>query len=334
MIPRSPATLRLVLGRDSIRSELADPDGALAGCIGYAHEEELRAAVGALVARVPQSARPRVAELLVEPPLLQRRQLTDLPGVSRRELRALVEHQAGRFFRQNGHRLVTDAAWEAGQRGSPRTAMVFAVEEHLVEAVMDEARGAGVPVAAVRPALASDLTRFSLLPPATREARTRAAWVQVRTWARGVLLLWLMTAALVVIRFERERRLIEAELARLEPALVSLRVARQKIAAAEVMLRAVDRAQSQRYQIARQLLAVSRALPESSFVTSLRLSLDGSGAITGEAADPLAVVAALERSEFLAQPRLERTPLRDPGGPGGWTRLAILIGGAPDARSP
>lgn len=334
MIPRPPATLRLVLGRDSIRSELAGPDGAIAGRIGYAHEEELRAAVGALVARVPKSARPREAELLVEPPLLQRRQLSDLPRVGRRELRALVEHQAGRFFRQNGHRLVTDAAWEAGRPGSPRTAMVIAVEEHLVEAVMDEARGAGVPVAAVRPALASDLTRFSLLPPATREARTRAAWAQLRKWARGVLMLWLMTAALAVIRFERERRLIDAELARLEAPLVSLRVAHQKIAAAEVMLRAVDRAASQRHQIARQLLAVSRALPESSFVTSLRLSLDGSGAISGEAADPLAVVAALERSDLLAQPRLERTPLRDPGGPGGWTRLAILIGGAPDARSP
>src|SRR2546422_2086538 len=51
----------------------------------------------------------------------QMRTLTDLPPVKPRALRALVAHQASRFFRCNGHALVTDATWiENGDRKSTR----------------------------------------------------------------------------------------------------------------------------------------------------------------------------------------------------------------------
>ena len=333
MLRRSPP-LRLFLGRSAIRSELDGSDDALVGRIEFTREEELRAAVGELVGRVSSPVGLREAELLIESPLLQRRQLTDLPSVSRRELRALVEHQASRFFRQNGHRLGTDAHWEARDQDAPPTATAVAVEEHLVEVVMAEARGAGVAVTRVRPASAAGGEKLSLIPQATREARQRAAWDQVRRWSLFVLALWLVVGCIAIIRLEQERRMIERELARLEAPLSSLRAARQKMTHAEVMLWAVELAQRERHLLAHRMRSVTQALPDSSFITTLRLSLDGTGSLSGEAADPFEAVAALERDTLLPPSRLERTPLRDPADAGGWARFAIVIGGRSDAHVP
>src|SRR2546422_2041413 len=94
----------------------------------------------------------------------QMRTLTDLPPVKPRALRALVAHQASRFFRCNGHALVTDATWI--ENGTARAARAAAVEEPVAEAIAAGARAAGLVLETVAPA--GEDAPLTLLPTSER----------------------------------------------------------------------------------------------------------------------------------------------------------------------
>ena len=85
--------------------------------------------LGDLLIEARQNRPPYATEIVLAPPVLQRRTLADLPPVRRNALRALVSHQASRFFRQNGHPLITDAVWLPPVKGKPRLATAVAADE-------------------------------------------------------------------------------------------------------------------------------------------------------------------------------------------------------------
>src|SRR5881296_3297707 len=104
LVSRAPE-LRLRVTRTTLRAE-AVHRGAVTWTAeaSYADAAELSDAIARLAAEAPERCR-RLGVTLERPPV-QVRTLADLPPVKQRELRALVAHQAGRFFRRNGHPLV------------------------------------------------------------------------------------------------------------------------------------------------------------------------------------------------------------------------------------
>ncbi len=92
-----------------------------------------------LRSRLP--ARPANPDLILEvgAPHLQRRTLAELPAVNQRALNALIAHSRSRYFRQNGHPLVSAATWEGPRGAAPRQAIAFAMEETLAESLVEGA---------------------------------------------------------------------------------------------------------------------------------------------------------------------------------------------------
>src|SRR5439155_942396 len=74
------------------------------------------------------------------------------------------------------------------------------------------------------------------------------------------------------------------------------------------------------------LAAVTRALPDSSVLTSLAWSADGSGVVVGAARRATDVVARLDRVGTLAGVRLGGPVVRGPIGGRGWEGFTILVG--------
>src|SRR5439155_23446863 len=107
-----------------------------AGEASYGDVGELAEAIARLAAEPPRACR-RITVTIERPPV-QVRALTDLPPVKPRHLAALINQQAGRFFRKNGQSLITDAVW-VGTRDT-RLARAAAVEEPVVEAIAAGAR--------------------------------------------------------------------------------------------------------------------------------------------------------------------------------------------------
>ena len=87
-------------------------DGTEAGrLLEYADADGLADAIASLAPPPNGSSGSTRLLVLVEPPLLQRRTLTDLPPVRDAALRELVAQGTARFFRQNGHALLSAATW-------------------------------------------------------------------------------------------------------------------------------------------------------------------------------------------------------------------------------
>ncbi len=61
----------------------------------------------------------------------------------------------------------------------------------------------------------------------------------------------------------------------------------------------------------RLLADLTRSLPDSSFLVSLRLEADGTGSLSGYAAHAAAVVAGLEHSDIIRDPSLEGATTRE-----------------------
>jgi hypothetical protein len=292
----------------------------------YAGDQELSEAVVRLVAAGP-AARSRRAAFILEPPVLQRRALKDLPPVRRPALQALVAHQASRFFRQNGHPLVTDAVWTPSPKGAPRLAQAVAAEEILVSAVLEGAAKAGLRVDAIRPA-ANTSTLLSLLPATARVARDQRTRRQLRRLASVVGMLWLVVGVVAVLRYRQERRHVDTELARLAAPLAALLAARREMGRTQAMLEAVAANDADRLRIPRLTEELVHALPDSAFLTSLTVSDDGNGRLSGAARRPLQVLARFEHLSIIARPRLEGGTVRDQIGGQPWERFTLAFGQA------
>lgn len=317
----SGALLRLRIGRATLRAEAVEHGSVTwAGEASYAALGELADAIARLAAVSPRACR-RLTVALERPPV-QLRVLSDLPPVKPRHLAALVAQQAGRFFRKNGQPLVTDAAWVG--RGEARVARAAAVEEPLVEAIVAGARAAGLWLETIAPA--DDAAPLTLLPRAERESRGRAARRRTRTLAVTAAAMWVAAAALCFTRLAWERRAVERQLAALAQPLAALLEARRELRDAETTLNAVTAAERERGRSLGLLTAVTGALPDSSVLTSLAWSADGSGVLVGAARRATDVVARLDRLGTLAGVRLGGPVVREPIAGREWDRFTILFG--------
>ncbi len=323
MIGRAP-TLHLRVGRTTVHAE-AMRDGNLiwAGEAGYADLAALTEAIAQLAAEAPPGCR-RLTATLEHPPV-QLRTLTDVPPIKRPDLAALVAQQSGRFFRKNGHVLVTDAAWL--EHGDTRVARAAAVEEPLVEAIAEGARAAGLWVAAI--AAADARAPLSLLPRSERADRERGAYRHARQLAVVAGAIWLVAGVLFVGRLLWERRAIERELAALAQPLATVLDARRELRDAEASIAAVTAAERERGRSRSVVSAITRALPDSSVLTSLAWSAEGTGVIAGAARRATDAVARLDRLGLLAGVRLEGPILREPIAGRQWERFTVVFGGAP-----
>jgi hypothetical protein len=321
VIRRVP-TLHLRVGRTTVRAQaIRDGLQVWAGETPYADVAALADAIARLAAEAPPGCRRLVATL--EHPPVQLRTLTDVPPVKRAHLAALVAQQAGRFFRKNGHLLVTDAAWLT--QGDSRVARAAAVEEPLVEAIADGARAAGLWLAAIAPA--DGLAPLSLLPRSERADRERVARRRTRQLAFAAGGIWLVAGALFVGRLMWEQRAIDRELAALAQPLAAVLDARRELHDAETTVAAVTAAERERGRSLTVLTAITRALPDSSALTSLALNADGTGVISGAARRATDVVARLDRLGLLGGVRLEGPILREPIAGREWERFTVLFGG-------
>jgi Tfp pilus assembly protein PilN len=313
--------LHLHLARDRVRAETLERGTVTwAAEAPYATPGELAEAVARLAGEAHEVGRRVVVE--VERPLVQLRTLTDLPPVSARALPDLVAHQAGRFFRRNGHPLVTDAAWLTN--GSARVARAAAVEEPVVQAVLAGARAAGLEVQGIAPVEHPGL--LSLLPVAERAARRRHTLLGLKRLAAVAACVWLGVGLLYSGRLIMERRAVEREVAGLREPVDALLAARRQLRHAQSMVRAVSDAERLRGTQLALLAAVASALPDSAVLTSLTVDGDGRGVLTGAARRAADVAARLGRSRALVTPRLEGAVVREAIAGREWERFTIRFG--------
>jgi hypothetical protein len=291
--------------------------------VSYGAEDGLADAMASLAEPVVRNGLPRRMVVMVSPPLVQRRSLADLPPVRPAELTRLVARAAPRFFRQNGHPLVSAAAW--AEEGSPpqRVVRAAAIDSDVAEAIVDGVRRAGlwledILVAGERPSL-------SLLPPNEREHRKQREWRGVRRLAAAVTALWLMVALAAGIRLQVEAHQVGAELTRLRAPRRALLAARQAMDSAGDMLVALDGARAGRTFVATHLMALVKALPDSTFLMALTLDNTGNGTAAGLTQSVGRLVEALESASDLGAARLEGATVRDTLAGSQWERFSVRL---------
>jgi hypothetical protein len=292
----------------------------------YQQETDVAEALASLIAGADGTSLAGTAEIVIAPPLFQRRTLGDLPPVSRTALRALVAHQASRFFRQNGHSLVTDAAWASATRGQPRTALAVAADEAFLTAVLEGTDRAGLRVKRVRPDDSNVQVRLSLLPATAEAAQERRIRREIVQLAWVVAALWVGVAAGAFLRFDRERRRVDAELTRLAAPLAALLTARREMGKAQAMLDAVASSTVDRLKLPLMVRAVTQSLPDSAFLSSLTLDINGVGSLSGAARRPREVVARLEHTPGVASPGLQGGTVLEEIENAPWERFTIGFG--------
>lgn len=322
--------LRVTIARDRVRAELVRSGKPLwAGEATHEGPADLAEVLSHLAADLPAGHRTRLLAVEFESPVSQLRTLHDLPPVSSRELPSLVSSQAARFFRRNGAPLVTDAVWLARKRGERRIARAAAIEEPWVDAIGSAARGLGLRLSTVAVAGDDGKGRLSLLPPAERASRRRAALLSLRRLAGVIALVWAGLLAIVVIRVRLELRHIEAELVRLRQPAAAVALARREVGETAAMIEAIRLAELQRRVPLDRLVSVALALPDSAYLTSFTADRGGSGTITGAAREAARVVAGIERRNAAIAPRLEGPAVREVVAGREWERFTVRFGASP-----
>ncbi|HEU4648240.1 MAG TPA: hypothetical protein VFS33_04210 [Gemmatimonadales bacterium] len=311
------------VGRGVVRAEVVKAGVATWAAEGaFRCERELEEALGALAGEATLAPRIRTAHVELERPLVQVRHLHDLPPVRSGALAALVATQAGRFFRRNGTPLVTAAAWSSRKHGA-RGAVAAAVEEPWLAAIVAGLQAAGLTVHAICPVGTSSLL---LLPRDEGVRRARAARRRNIGWGILAAALWLAVGMLAVWRTAREMAAVDRELARLRPTGAALLAARREYKDARAMIGVVDSADRLRGSVSTAVATVLLALPDSAFVTTLRLNDRAEGELSGAARRTAAVTAALERNGAVVAPRLVRPTTRDVIGGREYERFTLRFG--------
>jgi hypothetical protein len=312
--------LRVRVGRAVVRAE-AHHRGVVtwAGEAAYQSLEDLTDTIARLAAEPPERCR-RVDVVLERPPV-QTRTLTELPPVKDRELAALVSHQAARFFRKNGHPLVTDAVW--AKNGKGRLAHAAAIEESVVEAIVAGARAAGLVLEDIAPADAS--APLLLLPTSERAARERAVRKRIRRLAFATGGVWTIVFGLVIARLIWERRAVDRSLASLEAPLAAVLAARRELRDAETTLLAISGVERERGQSLTVLAALIQALPDSAVLTSVTWNAEGPSIVTGYARRAAEVLARLERASPGRRARFDGPVIKEGIAGREWDRFTIVF---------
>ena len=157
-------------------------------------------------------------------------------------------------------------------------------------------------VAGMAPELNSTL---SLLPP-DEQARREA--VRLR-WTRRLLIAaaiaWVLLAAGVAGRDLVERHQIAARLVDESGPLAAVLAAEAQTDSAARMVARLEEESAHEGDLVATLFRVATAMPDSAFLTQLRVDSAGVGLAAGAARRPAAVLAALEGRAGLTAPRFE-----------------------------
>lgn len=225
----------------------------------YTAPADLAEAIGHLAAEAPAVCRRLIVTLI--PPVVQFRTIPGLPPVKDGALTALVAHQARRFFRRNGHPLVTDARWL--RRGEAPLALAVAAEEPLLEATAVGARAAGLVLEDVVPHGQAGL---SLLPGSERQARRQHARRWVHRTALVGMLAWAAAAGLYGVRLVGESRAVDRALAGAQAPLAAVLAARRELQEAEATITAVGGPVQTRPGPLPTLATLTEAMPDSAVI--------------------------------------------------------------------
>lgn len=289
----------------------------------YVGHSDLGEVLARLAAERPTGV--RTVRVAVDVPLSQCRTIGGLPRLTRRELAQHIALSPKRFFLHNGSRLVTDASpvghrWRNGNGA----ALIAAAPEPIVDAIADGVRAAGMRLVALAPtalwrtsngnalmvtdgvdhgatfaaacAAATGPTPELSLLPSSHRARVRSDERRsARRWAYACAVSIVMAGASYWAALARQLARAETELATLAAPLErALLERRDGLLAREAVAFLTTGAGSPSEQ-GRLLAAVARALPDSAFLTSLRLSDRGAGTLSGLAVRATGIPAALER---------------------------------------
>ncbi|MBK6781280.1 MAG: hypothetical protein IPG75_17370 [Gemmatimonadetes bacterium] len=182
------------------------------------------------------------------------------PGALAGALALLVARGASRYFRQNGHPLVTAARWTVEGTPPLRGVRAVATDEALAAAVLRGAERAGCWLDDLVPGAAPD-GGFSLLPLAERARRRRAGWARAG-WLAAVGAASASSRSLSAGRLVARARVVEADLARLAAPRAALLAARRSLDSAAALVAALEHSSARRGVVLDRLIAVARGLPD------------------------------------------------------------------------
>lgn len=284
--------------------------------------DELRSALVGLSAPIRRHRLPRRILVAVQPPLLQRRTLTDLPPVRPTELAHLVSRTPQRYFRQNGHPLVSAAQWELVGDPPRKVARAVALESDLAAAIVEGVRRAGLTLQDIVPD--GGPASLSLLPTVERSRRRLEEWQELLRLGATVFLLWVAVGVFVTIRFKVESGRLQSELVRLKEPREALVRAGEALSNASAMLVAIDQSDSSRNQLVGRLEHLIRSLPDSVVLSSLTLDTGKTALVSGRARQLARFMATLEQSSS-RRVRLEGQTNRDTLSGIEWERFSLRL---------
>lgn len=227
----------------------------------------------------------------VEPPLVQKRSLYDLPPMPEPELRELVRDDVRRFFRAGDAHLVSDAAWLQADDGT-MVARAVAVDVGLVRLLEGAAERVGVRRVRVSPA-GEDGTALVLESPERRaERHRRSVWTTVGSGLVATLA-WAVALGVHLVDLRMDRSVLDEELARLQAPLASLEVVRAQVRDLRPLMESIETTGARRGWATRMLMMVTEALPPGTYLESMELWADGSGFLVVLGPDPVDVIRRL-----------------------------------------
>lgn len=244
-------------------------------------------------------------EVRLLPPLVQLRRLSRLPPVPPRELRALVRHSAGRFFRAGNERLVTDACWICANEEGPRVARAAAVDECLLLSLCENLESKGLHVREVTPEVPDEGRTLDLRPEVIRRKRFRESAGGLARLALACVIVWVAGFLLAAGKVALEDRRLARELQELEQPLVLLAGLRQEVRESGRAIAAIHSSHTKRWDMVVLLSALAGALPDDAFLRSVELDSARSGSLTVVSPAAASVPGALARDPRLGRPRLD-----------------------------
>lgn len=267
--------IRLTVGARAVGAELVRRGTVVwAAQAEYEDVEDLRRTIAELGAAEGAPRRRRRVDVTLDPGLAQVRRLTEIPPVGGRALGELVALQSSRFFRRNGKPLATDARWVERRKRDRRTVIAAAVEEPVLDAIVEGLTAGGLAVGSVRPAgdEAAGL-RFRSRAAALRRASS------LRRQVRALLLLggavWVTAAIVGAARIRSHSSAIRAGIEALEEPARAAVEARRALNEAAAAVEAIAATEATRGAMALRLARAVDSVPDGAFLSTLDLPAEG-----------------------------------------------------------
>jgi hypothetical protein len=160
-------------------------------------------------------------------------------------------------------------------------------------------------------AAASITTRIDLRPASARDRTRRTLGSKAGRIAVAAMLVWGAAYAMRQLRYEHVGRQAEAKISHFEPARPALDSLRRDLALASSAIMMIRMAEAQRSRQLVLLAALTRAMSDSTVLTSIRIDGDSLLHLSGYTRSADRAVAELERVALLQRPRLEGPASRE-----------------------